>query len=52
MHLSGNRGVAVLEVVHFLAVSCRNVLWGRRGAAVLIGRRVSDGSFCVAAADV
>lgn len=52
MHLSGNQSMVVVEVVHFLAVRHRHVLWGRCGAAILIGRCVSDGSFCVAAADV
>lgn len=52
MHLSGNRSVVVIIVVHFLAVSCQHMLWGRCGTAILIGRCVSDGSFCVAATDV
>lgn len=51
-HHSMNRSVVVIKVVHFLTVRCRHVLWGWCGAAVLIGRCVSDGSFCVAAANI
>lgn len=52
MHPPGNRSVAVIKVVHILAVSSRYMLGGWCGTAVLIGRRVSEGSVCVAAANV
>lgn len=52
MHLSGKRSVVVVKVVHFLAVSCRHMLWGWGGTAILIGRCVDQSSLCVAAANV
>lgn len=47
-----HRSVVVIEVVHLLAVCCRHMLRGWCGTAILIGRRVSDGSFCAAAANI